>query len=86
MNHAAGVSQPRVSRALCRSVLVSRETRKRILKHELKATHWGQARSWCGVHRARKNYRAIPTRTQHFTEHGQNLFVQLGKAALGDPI
>jgi len=41
MNHAAGVSQPRVSRALCRSPMVSRESRERILKHELEATLWG---------------------------------------------
>jgi len=27
----------------------------------------------------------IPTLTQHFAEHGQTLFVQLGNAALGDP-
>ncbi|GEM_PF-2749041 len=38
MNHAAGVSQPRVSRALCRSPMANRETRKRILKHGLEAT------------------------------------------------
>ncbi|HBZ46986.1 MAG TPA: hypothetical protein DEO93_06885 [Stenotrophomonas sp.] len=58
MNHAAGVSQPRVSRALCRSPMVNRETRKRILKHGLEATLWGQAGAWCRVHRARRNYRA----------------------------